>query len=396
MTSVLFVDDEVQVLEGIEDMLRSKRSGWSADFALGGQAALDRIGAGHHYDVVVSDMRMPGMNGAELLEQVRDLSPDTVRIVLSGYSEPGSALRAVPVAHEFLSKPCPYDALRGAVDRATQLRDAVTTDTIRSIISGASALPAAPQVFAELTALLSSAEPSTNEIAALVERDVAITAKLLQIVNSAFFGRSRRIGDVREAINLLGLALLRGLVLSVEVFNVFSPGEGSRFHLDRLERHASIVGAIACCLVPEEDRAEALAAGLLHDVGRLLLVAKRPEELDAMLDEHLATGRPLHEIETEQLGVSHAEIGGSLLALWGLPYGIVSAVAYHHEPERTGAAGIDTAAAVAIADALAHGQEPSEELLEREGAQELLARWRTRAAALTAAMAPGPDEDGTS
>lgn len=382
MTRVLFVDDELQVLEGIEDMLRARRTGWQMEFALGGAEALERLAAAP-FDAVVSDMRMPGMSGAELLERVRRGWPAAVRIILSGYADIGSALRAVPVAHEFLSKPCGPDALHEAVERATQLQAALNAEPLRAIVAGASDLPAEPGVFAALTAELSSADASIPQIAALVERDIGVSAKLLQIVNSAFFGRSRRIAGVGEAINLLGLALLRGLVLSVEVFTVFEPRAGSRFSLARLEGHAGVVGSIACALVDEEERAEALVAGLLHDVGRLLLASARPDELDAILDEQAGTGRPLHELEREHLGTTHAEIGASLLALWGLPFSIVSAVAHHHEPERTGAAGIDLAAAVAMAEALSRGAEPPAELLAREGAAERIAAWRAR-----------PDADG--
>ena len=382
MTRVLFVDDELQVLEGLEDMLRARRSPWQLDFAVGGAQALEKLAAASAdapFDVVVTDMRMPGMNGAELMERVRVDWPGLVRIILSGYSDPSSALRAVPVAHEFLSKPCSPEALAEAVDRARQLQAALSAEPLRLIVAGTGDMPAAPEVFAALTTLLSSAEPSIAEIAALVERDVGVSAKLLQIVNSAFFGRSRRIFNVAEAITLLGLSLLRGLVLSVEVFTVFKSRPGSRFSIELLEHHAAQVGSIACSFVGAEERSEALIAGLLHDVGRLLLASKRPDELEEILRLHDETGRPLHELEFELLGTTHAEIGASLLALWGLPFPIVGAVANHHVPERTGASGIDLAAAVAIADALAYGLEPSADLLARDGAAQRIAEWQSAA-----------------
>lgn len=372
-TSVLFVDDEPEVLELLEEMLRLRSPGWSCAYALGGDRALELLADGH-FDVVVTDVRMPGMSGAELLERVRELSPDTVRIVLSGYADPASAIRAVPLAHEFLSKPCSRDGLRDAVERASQLKAALQGEAIRSIVAGRTALPAAPTVFAQLTELLARDEPSLGAIAKLVEQDVGVTAKLLQIVNSSLFGRSRRIVDVREAITLLGLGLLRGLVLSVEVFTAFPRQSPGCLDVERLEQHGAAVAGIACAIAADDLRPQALVAGLLHDVGRLLLALDRPADLERILALHAESGRPLHEIERELLGTTHAEVGASLLSLWGLPFSIVAAVAHHHAPERTGAAGIDLAALVAVADALAHGEPLSEELLGRDGIDELLAR----------------------
>lgn len=370
---VLFVDDEPDVLDGLEAMLRARRLRWSSSFALGGEEAVRALER-EHFDAVVTDMRMPGMSGTELLERVRELSPDTVRIVLSGYTEPASALRAVPVAHEFLAKPCSSDGLRDAVERAVQLRRALEGDAIRAIVAGATALPAAPHVFARLTEALAADRSSIAEVAQLVEGDVAVAARILQVVNSSFYGRSRRIVDMREAVGLIGLGLLRGLVLSVEVFSTLRPEAGRRLDVEQLERHAAQVSAVASAIAPDELRSQALVAGLLHDVGRLLLVHTRPDDADRCHELHAASGRPLHEVERELLGTTHAEIGASLLALWGLPFPVVAAVAHHHAPERTGAAGIDLVAVVAIADAVAHGRELDEELLGRDGIDEVLAR----------------------
>lgn len=102
---VLFVDDEQEVLEGLRNLLRRNRHEWDMVFALGGYEALAELSRGT-VDVVVTDMRMPGMDGAQLLAQVKTVSPSTARLVLSGHAEKEAILRALPVAHQFLSKPC--------------------------------------------------------------------------------------------------------------------------------------------------------------------------------------------------------------------------------------------------------------------------------------------------
>jgi YesN/AraC family two-component response regulator len=112
---VLFVDDDQYILDGLQNLLRKQRSRWDMCFALGGAAALELFAAAP-FDVIVSDMRMPGMDGAELLAHVRERYPAARRIVLSGYAEPAAVQRALEVAHQFLSKPCRAPDLIDAID----------------------------------------------------------------------------------------------------------------------------------------------------------------------------------------------------------------------------------------------------------------------------------------
>jgi putative nucleotidyltransferase with HDIG domain len=395
---ILFVDDEPQILDGLRDLLRRERREWEMEFALGGEEALRRL-AERSYDVVVSDMRMPGMDGATLLTRVRDEHPDTVRIVLSGYTELEAALRAVPVAHQFLAKPCERDVLRGAVDRALQLRELLANEPVRAAITEVGALPSVPRTFAELNEALVDPGVPMTVIADIVGRDIALCAKVLQLVNSAFFGLGRQIASINEAVSYLGLGTIRTLVLSLEAFQQFDAvrlpaGET----LEGLHRHALLVGALASRIPGEQRNADdALTAGLLHDVGKLVLALRRPAELARAYATARAERRPLHQAEEELFGVSHAEIGAYLLGLWGLPLGVVGAVANHHHPERVEPCGLDALAAVHIADALAHecsaaraGQAPcallDPQYLEAVGAAASIDRWRLESAAECAGL----------
>jgi DNA-binding NtrC family response regulator len=140
MKRILFVDDESRILDGIRRMMRTERERWEMEFALGGEAALLAFDSGN-FDVVVSDMRMPGMDGATLLTHIRDRSPASVRIILSGHTELEAAIRAIPVAHRFLAKPCDAVALRETLERACTLQDLLSRAEIRRVVSTIGELP---------------------------------------------------------------------------------------------------------------------------------------------------------------------------------------------------------------------------------------------------------------
>jgi putative nucleotidyltransferase with HDIG domain len=224
----------------------------------------------------------------------------------------------------------------------------------QAMIAGITTLPTAPTSYHELNRVLSSPEVAASDVAEIIEGDVALFAKVLQLVNSAFFGLGRRITSAREAVAYLGIAPLRSVILSVELMRTFKlarPIDG--FSLDTLEQHAAIVARTAGRLVRSTRRAEnAFTAGLLHDIGKLVLASEHPDKLEALLAEAHATGRPLHQVEREQTGTTHAEIGAYLLGLWGLPYAVVEAVAHHHLTSTVRPAPLDAAGAVAVVNAI--------------------------------------------
>lgn len=351
MIRILFVDDEEAVLEGLRDALRRFRAEWEMRFALGGRAALAELAAGE-FDVVVSDMRMPDVDGAAVLAAARDSQPGAVRIVLSGQTELEQELRALPVAHQFLTKPCDTDELHDVIARASGVRELLDQASIRAVVGAASALPSPPAAYAELTAALSSPDASVADVVAIVERDVAMSAKVIQLVNSAFFGLGRRTADAREAITYLGVETLRAATLLGGVMLEFRPARPvPGFSLEALERHSLRVAGLATQVVRRADAEHVLMGAMLHDVGRLLLASHRPDELAAALAEGPRRGCPPHVVELELLGTTHAEVGASLLALWGLPDPVVEAVAHHHRPDRS-PRGAPGAAVVHVVDAL--------------------------------------------
>ncbi|GMU23552.1 MAG: hypothetical protein AMXMBFR13_36300 [Phycisphaerae bacterium] len=356
---ILFVDDEPLVIEGLRRMLRKFRGEWDMEFVNSGPDALARMAASP-YDVIVSDIRMPGMDGAELLERVVKLHPATARIVLSGHAGEDSTQRALKVAHRFLAKPTDADAIRNAVAEACGAQQIVGDDHLRGLVAGCNSLPSAPAVYLELTKAIESEKSDAKQIAAIISRDMAMSAKILQMVNSSFFGIGRRISSVEHTVALLGLIRLRALVLGEQIFRQFvPPREVPGFSIDWLWRHSMAVAELARQISRAEkqegDRPDqAFTAGLLHDLGLLVLAARQFEKFADVLTRARAQQRPIHEVEKEMMGVTHEDVGAYLLRLWGLPPRIIEAVELHHRPAQVEFDGLCALSVIHVADVLVH------------------------------------------
>jgi HD-like signal output (HDOD) protein len=389
MKRILFVDDEVAVLDGLRDRLRKQRREWEMVFASSGAAALAECKR-NPVDVVVSDMRMPGMDGAQLLRAIKDQYPKAVRIVLSGHAEREAVMRALPVAHQYLSKPCDAETLRGAITRACALQMVVTDENLRSLVGRVEKLPSVPTIYVDLTAVLARESASIGDVVGVVERDPAMCLKLLQVVNSAFFGLPRRVSVMGEAIGYLGIELVKALVLAAQIFmTAEGPGGLDAGKLARVQRHSVLVARLARKIASSQGD-DAFMAGMLHDVGEIIL-ALGDHQVVAGIEAVVAERRVASFVaERERLGVTHAEVGAYILGTWGVPFGIVDAVAGHHEPRRFGAACPEATSALHVADVLATELESEgtpgvvapldEEHVSNVGWSDRLATWRRLAA----------------
>jgi HD-like signal output (HDOD) protein/ActR/RegA family two-component response regulator len=346
---VLFVDDEPHLLAGLQNLLRKQRHAWDMVFAQGAEAALDELGKAE-FDLIVSDMRMPGMDGAELLAIVKERHPSVARFVLSGQAEREALFRALPVAHQFLSKPCDAEVLRVAITRACRLQLLLRDAGIRQAIGRLGALPSAPSMYFELTQALASHTTGVAVIASIVERDPAMSAKMLQLVNSACFGLATRVTSIHDAAMYLGTETIRGLVLTSQVFAALNR-EPEGLSIEEFQRHSLMTARLAEQLVPTSKLAsDAFAAGILHDVGQIVLWLSLHDRYAEIFRRARVDGQPLHQVELAELGVSHAEAGAYLLGAWGLPFPIVEAVAFHHSPGLVDAGDRHLLAAVHVAD----------------------------------------------
>ena len=387
MRRILFVDDEASILDGLKRMLRPMRTEWEMAFAPGGEAALTLLES-TPFDVIVTDMRMPGMDGASLLEIVREKYPSMLRIILSGYTELQASLRAVPVAHQFLLKPCDPEMLRAGIARATSLGEAIDSRMLTSLVGALRDLPSLPRIFLQLKDALADPSSTIEQIAEIVGTDVAVSAKILQLVNSAFFGLSRNVPDLKTAVSCLGIGVLHDLFLTLEVFRAYLPNEYVSEHdLEEFHHHSQLVARIAAGIAAKSQlNPVVVLAALMHDVGKLVIAERTPAHFARALAQSQEEKRPLFEVEEKLIHISHAEVGAYLLSLWGLPYTVVEAVAHHHHPRRVPNSSLDMVLVVYVSNILAHEREAitrgleapvlDMELLQQAGVAGKLADWR--------------------
>ena len=230
---ILFVDDEPAILAGLQNLLYKDRKRWDMVFALGSELALGEIRKAP-FDIVVSDMRMPGVDGATLLNMVKDEFPATVRIMLSGHADREAIVRALPALHQLLSKPCDANTLRGAIERSLDGVDVDRDSLIRKIVGGVDKLPTPPDIFFDLTRLMQSPTSSVNDVARVVTRDPGLSAKLLQLVNSAYFGTGQVTTSITQAVALLGTDRLRYIALTASVFSSPEGANSGGFSLQEM------------------------------------------------------------------------------------------------------------------------------------------------------------------
>mgnify|MGYP005840850507 CR=1 FL=1 len=358
MRRILFVDDEPKLLEGFRRMLRGLRHEWQAEFVPSGREALAVM---NHApcDVLVTDMRMPGMDGAELLQHVMHRWPGTIRLVLSGQCDRETVLRAVGRAHQFLTKPCDSEAIKAAANRTCALRDQVADPWQRQTASRVQGIASSADAFVELARELAADAPSLERIGRIVEKDVSVCAKLLQLVSSSFFGPPQKVVRAAQAAELLGVELLKSLMFSARVFRTRSGDspsgrlvEGLRAHSLQVARNASRIAWAETAQAPAAS--EAYTAGLLHDVGLILLAESdgaAPPRFS--IPQGAASHAPAESLADP--GQTHAALGGYLLGLWGLSETLVGASLFHHAPGHSRETAFSPLAAVHFAEAAAAG-----------------------------------------
>jgi HD-like signal output (HDOD) protein len=333
---ILFVDDEPMVLQGLQRMLRGMREEWDMEFLDGGAKALARM-AEQPVDVVVADMRMPGMNGAELLNEVMKRHPKTVRLILSGHADKDLILQCVGSTHQYLSKPCDPDALKATVLRASSLDGTLQSESLKKLVGQMTRLPSIPTLYMEIVDKANQPDAPLEDVARIIARDPGMTAKILKLVNSAFFGLRRELSSTEEAVAYIGLDTIKSLVLSLHAFSQFAHADAGGLTMESLWAHSLNVAARAkqIAQLEQADRKavdEAFAAGMLHDIGKLVLATNMPELFAQSVRLAETNGLEFYQAEIQVLGASHADIGGYLLGLWGLPVPVVEAIALHHQP----------------------------------------------------------------
>lgn len=357
----LFVDDDEHILASLKAMLHSRRKEWTCRFAPDPLQGLRMIEE-DDYDVVLADMRMPFMDGADFLEQVEVIHPDAVRIILSGFSESQSLLKSARNAHQFLSKPTSSETITNTIERVMVLRPIITDESIRSTVTGLDSLPTLPDLFISIKEELEGPDPDLQKVAEYVEQDVGMSATLMKLVNSSFFGFYAPISSPGHAVVLLGVEVLKGLVLGISIFDQLNKTELAGFSVKKLWDHCLETGVlaktVASCETKNKDFiSNCFTAGFLHDIGKLVFASEMEEKYSSILESVRNGDGPVIDAERRQLDATHADVGAYLLGLWGFNEEVVEGIHNHHDLERSGT-GFTTAAVVHVAEALQHELAP--------------------------------------
>ncbi len=355
---ILFVDDEPEILKGLQRMLRRMVNNWEMVFCGSGEEALSILDK-EPFDVIVTDCRMKGMNGIELLTIVKKSFPHITRIMLSGETDKDTLMNAVHIVHQFVAKPCDAMVLKATIYRTGMMKELLTDDSIRKVLSGIESLPTIPSLYAEVIRELNSPKASFQKVGEIISGDIAITSKVLQIVNSAYFGLPSTMANPESALIMLGLDTIKSLILHFEIFSQFKIKKSFLHLLKSLQEHHISTAALAKKIgkhlkldIIATD--QAFTAGLLHDCGKLVLIANFPDQYEEVLELTKKENASLTMCEKNILGITHAEAGAYLMGIWGLPSPIVEAINYHHQPLKSIESGIGPVTAVNIANALHH------------------------------------------
>jgi HD-like signal output (HDOD) protein/ActR/RegA family two-component response regulator len=397
MKRILFVEDDGIIRQLYKLLLSGETDVWETTIVPDGQTAMALLRESA-FDVVASDMMMPGMSGVELLTEVRRLHPQTTRIIISGLTDQAEAANSLNCTHLFIPKPLDLKMLMSALDRVYSLDGYLKDEKLRTLAGKMRTLPSFPTIYLEIVKEIESPHSDIHEIARIIAKDPGITAKMLRVANSASFGLSEATSDPVEAAQQLGMSTVRSLTLSAQVYSSMNCRSLKHFSADALWTHltrcADLASRIMRCERSETaDFEDAFTAGMLHDMGKLMLASSLPDEFEKALLLAEQEKIPLHVAEMEVFGATHTGLAAYLFGLWGLPAPIIEAVAFHHTPEKSDVKKFSPLTAIHVANALCDESEADNlnlSYLEEIGVAGRLNVWGEAAAELLAEPAIQP------
>jgi putative nucleotidyltransferase with HDIG domain len=316
------------------------------------------------FDVVAVDLRAP-IDVLTLLSSIASRFPRLVRMVVA--DDPGDIVfgRAAHLAHCLLPRPCDAGTIFEAIQESTATNRRLRDPALGAAVAGILALPESPAMRRELLGLLADDDISLSQLEEAVERNPAIAAKILHIANSAYFGARGSVSMIGEAISMLGLDTVRGIVTSAHLFNAMPTVGLKDLPVAELWHHC-VATAVMTRRVAWQVRANTLVnraaftAALLHDVGKVVMALAHGEAYAEFRRHPEEPHRQIWQEEERRFGHHHGTAGALLLQLWGLPAAVVEAVSLHHTPHRTRETCVSPLALVHIANALVHSENPSQ------------------------------------
>lgn len=335
---ILFVGDNPQWLEEFQNRFSAAGAIWSSEFAQSGAEGVTRISEAA-FDAVIAEVQLPDCSGVEFLDEVILRQPKALRIVHSELVASEDSLKSLGRAHHHVAGPCTKAVVTKLLHEALTMESWLPSAAVQRLLTEMKHVPSPPALYLQITEELKSPGASVENIANLIAQDPALTAKLLQLANSAMYGLQLTVSNPIEAVGYIGLETTQALVLLAQTFSQFDQSQLGDFSIETLWQHSVWTGHFARRIALKElcdpDLvSQAFVAGLLHDIGKLLLAANLPREFSSALELAQMQNRSAWEAEAQVFGANHAELGGCVLGIWGLPAPIVDAVAYHHFPIR--------------------------------------------------------------
>jgi HD-like signal output (HDOD) protein len=334
--NIMFVDDDQRILDGLRRQLHTHRGRWTMRFCISAEAALASLQS-EPADVVITDMRMPVMTGAQLLQQVWERHPHTARIILWGQTDQSSLIKNIRFVQQYLQKPCDPNHLCRTLQRTAQLSNTLNVPTLRNAANHLLSLPAAAGASSRLVEELSKPQPDAKRVEELISADPAMSAKLLQLAKSSFFCITRSVASVHDAVVLLGLSTIQAVVLAGKVFDAFQI---------RAE-HQPLVDELWRCSMETADRAGRLAAadgldhtlqqrarlaGMLSLVGRAVFLCSFGDDYLSLLQTAKQSSDSLLELEFRHFGAGQDQLAAYMLGIWSFSQDIVTAIAWQSRP----------------------------------------------------------------
>jgi HD-like signal output (HDOD) protein len=362
--SILYLEEDPrQVAELIREL--GQKSEWQVAHAKTPQEA-KAIAAKQPIDVALLSATMGDMDPVAVAEELTQIHKKITIFVLAPDAEAGGGLAYASGRFQWLTKPCPPETLISAVERMAALVSWLTNNTTIDLVAGLHSLPTMPSNYQGVIRAIHSPNSSIQEIADAVEKDMGITSRVLQVANSAYYGYSKKITSPMEASMLLGIDTLKSLVRYTHVLNNFPQTPATNAVFDAVWRHSAGVAAVARKIVVLQTNDEALGdeaftAALLHDIGKVVLTSLKPEEYKAVIRQAAESKIPIHNVERIKLQTTHAETGAYLLSLWGIPFSILEAVAWHHYPRECREKKFSALTAVHVANVAEHQRQQTDD-----------------------------------
>jgi len=369
------VDDQTGVLDTAVLILRAINARWEVIGFSDPLAALEAVKS-RAPDLVLSDQLMPGLQGSQLLEEVRKIAPACIRVIMSGYVSLNK-LTLITSAHQYIAKPFDVAKLRDVVQRSFAAQEQIRDNGLQTVATSLRSIPSLPQVHHSLLAEIQDDRTASSIIARLVSEDAGLSIKVLQLANSPLFGKGYLVANPTEAVMCLGTDMLAAIVLSQSLFRHYESLGHSELNVPRLWHHCWETAYLAhhVCRqkkLPHKTDEEAFLAGLLHETGRFVLIDNFAGPYHAACQAARQAGSPLVPRLREAFQTTPAAITAYLMELWGLPSGVIAALSLQDHPQQEPGGAFSLASALYVADHIATCNSPPDSFPAEDWNQEYL------------------------